>query len=277
MLKIVVDSGCDLNSVILESGFDFEQVSLSLNIDDKSFIDSTDLNIEEYLTAMENSPNIPKSAAPSPEAYANAFEGYDEVYCVTISSVLSGSYNSACVGRDLYLEKNPNAKVYVIDSKLSTAAETAVVCNLIEQLKLGFRQEELIDVMSDIITNTLCYFIMESFQNMTKTGRMNPMIAKIANVMNIKPVCKGQNHEMTLEFKPRGAKKAYQKLVEVVSADKRLTEKSTVYITHIQSLESANSLKNMILEKIKVKDIIINECTGLCATYVERFGIVVAY
>ncbi len=277
MIKIVVDSGCDLNNVILESGFNFEQVPLSLNIEEKSFIDSRSLDIEEYLTAMEASPTVPKSAAPSPEAYANAFEGYDEVYCVTISSVLSGSYNSARVGRELYLEKNPDAKVYVIDSKLSTAAETAVVCKLIEQLKAGVHHDELIDVMADIITHTICYFIMESFQNMTKTGRMNPMISKIANVMNIKPVCKGQNHEMTLEYKPRGAKKAYQKLVDVVTTDKRLTEKSTVYITHIQSLESANSIKNMILEKVKVKDIIINECTGLCATYVERFGLVVAY
>ncbi len=276
MLKIVVDSGCDLNSLILESGFDFEQVPLALSVDDVAYIDK-DLDISAFLDAMEASPNVPKSGAPSPDAFAKAFDGYDEVYCVTISSVLSGSYNSACVGRDLYLEKNPNAKVYVIDSKLSTAAETAVVCKLIEQLQAGQRGEELIKVMEDLVSDTICYFVMESFQNMTKTGRMNPMISKIANVMNIKPVCKGYNHEMTLEFKPRGAKKAYQKLVEVVTSDKRLTEKSTVYITHIQSLETANSIKAMILEKIKVKNIVINECTGLCANYVERGGLVVAY
>ncbi len=276
MLKIVVDSGCDLNSVILESGFDFEQVPLSLNVDDKSFIDKN-IDVEEFLTAMEGSPNLFKSAAPSPEAFANAFEGYDEVYCVTISSLMSGSYNSAVVGRDLYLEKNPNAKVYVIDSKLATAAETTVVSKLVQQLQAGLRGPELIDVMEDLINYTICYFVLDSFQNLTKNGRLNPMISKIASVMNIKPVCKGQNHEMTLEFKPRGTKKAYQKLVEVVSADKRITDKTTLYITHIQSLDAANTIKNMIAEKVKVKDIIINECTGLCAAYAERFGLVVAY
>ncbi len=275
-MKIVFDSGCDINSVILESGFDFEQVPLTLNIDEKSFTDK-DINIEEYLATMEASNNPAKSAAPSPEAYANAFEGYDEVYCVTISSVMSGSYNSAVVGRDLYLEKNPKAQVHIIDSRLATAGETAVVCKLIEQLQAGNRGKELVEIMDDVINNTICYFILESFQNLTKNGRMNPMISKLASVMNIKPVCKGYNHEMTLEFKPRGTKKAYQKLVDAVTSDKKLSEKSIVYITHIQALDSANTLKNMILEKVKVKDIIINECSGLCATYAERFGLVVAY
>ncbi len=276
MLKIVVDSGCDLNSIILESGFDFEQVPLSLNVDDKVFIDKN-IDVEAFLSSMEGSPNLFKSAAPSPEAFCNAFDGYDEVYCVTISSLMSGSYNSAVVGRDLYLEKNPNAKVYVIDSRLATAAETTVVSKLVQQLQAGLRGPELIDVMDDLITHTICYFVLDSFQNLTKNGRLNPMISKLASVMNIKPVCKGQNHEITLEYKPRGTKKAYQKLVEVVSADKKLTDKTTVYITHIQSLDSANTIKNMILEKVKVKEIIINECTGLCAAYAERFGLVVAY
>ncbi len=276
MLKIVVDSGCDLNSIILESGFDFEQVPLSLNVDDKVFIDK-DINVEEFLTIMEGSPNLFKSAAPSPEAFCNAFEGYDEVYCVTISSLMSGSYNSAIVGRDLYLEKNPDAKVYVIDSKLATAAETTVVSKMVQQLQLGFRGPELIEIMDDLINHTICYFVLDSFQNLTKNGRLNPMISKLASVMNIKPVCKGQNHEMTLEYKPRGTKKAYQKLVEVVSSDKRISDKTILYITHIQSLDAANTIKNMISEKVKVKDIIINECTGLCAAYAERFGLVVAY
>ncbi len=276
MLKIVVDSGCDLNNVILNNGFAFEQVPLTLTIGDKSFLDKN-IDIEQFLKTMETSPTPAKTAAPSPEAYANAFEGYDEVYCVTISSVLSGSYNSALVGRDLYLEKNPNAKVYVIDSRLATAAETAVVCRLIEQLQTGLRGPALLEVMDDIINITTCYFILESFQNMTKSGRMNPMIGKLASVMNIKPVCKGENHEITLEYKPRGTKKAYQKLIEAVTSDKRLTEKTIVYITHIQSFDAANTLKNMILEKVKVKDIIINECTGLCANYAERLGLVIAY
>lgn len=276
MLKIVVDSGCDLNTVITESGFEFEQVPLTLTIDDKSFVDKN-LNIEEYLTAMEKSPNIAKSAAPSPETYLNAFEGFDEIYVIAISSALSGSYNSAVVARDMYLEQNPNAKVYVIDSRLATAGETAVACKVVEKLKDGVSGDALFNMMNDIINHSSCFFILESFQNLTKNGRMNPVIAKIASVMNIKPVCKGYNHEITLEYKPRGTKKAYQKLVEAVVSDSIFSEKSTVYITHIQSLEAANTIKNLILEKVKVKDVIINECTGLCATYAERFGLVVAY
>lgn len=276
MIKIIFDSGCDLNSVIKESGFAYEQVPLTLNIDGKSFLDKN-INIDEYLQTMEKSDNPAKSAAPSPEAYLEAFKGYDEIYCLTLSSSLSGSHNSAVVARDLFLEEYPNAKVYVIDSRLAAAGESAVVCKLIEHLQLGINGEELLNVLEDIIENTLCYFILESFQNLTKNGRMSPMISRIASVMNIKPICKGQNHEISLEFKPRGTKKAYQKLVDTIAIDKRLSNTSTIYITHIQSLESAKTIKNMLNDKINVKNIIINECSGLCATYAERFGLVVAY
>ncbi len=276
MIKIVFDSGCDINSVLAYSGFDYEQVPLTINIGDKTFIDK-DINIEEYLQTMEDYGDPAKSAAPSPEAYLEAFEGYGEIYCVTISSAFSGSHGSAMVARDMYLEKYPNAKVYIIDSKLATAGETAVACKMVGKLQDGLRGEELIEALSVDIEQTICYFILESFQNLTKNGRMNPMIAKIASVMNIKPICKGYDHEISLVLKPRGTEKAYQKLTELISSDNRLTEKSTLYITHIQSIEAATLIRKMILDKIKVKEIIINECTGLCATYAERHGLVIAY
>ncbi len=277
MLKIVIDTGCDLNTFIKNSKYTFEQVPLILNIDGVNFEDDRNLDIESYLQAMEQSKNPVKSAAPSPEAFLKAFNGADEVYCLTISSLMSASYSSANVAKELYLEQNPNAKVHIIDTKLATSGETAVVCKLIERLDQGYRNEELLEVFKEDLDLTICYFVLESFQNLTKNGRLNPMISKIANVMNIKPICKGFNHDMTLEFKPRGSKKAYQKLIDIVCLDSRITEKSTLYITHIQALDTANNIKKMINEKIKVKDIIINECTGLCASYAERFGIVVAY
>lgn len=276
MIKIVFDSGCDLNSVIHECGYDYARVPLTLNIDDKSFKDK-DLNIEEYLSVMEASDKPAKSAAPSPESYMDAFAEADEIYCVTISSSLSGSYNSAVVAKDLFLEKFPDKKVYIIDSRLATAGQTAIVCKLIEQLNLGLRCDDLIKSMNSIVDTSLCYFILDSFQNLTKNGRMSPMISKIASVMNIKPVCKGENHEISLVFKPRGTKRAYQKLVETVATSKNLDANSTIYITHIQSLEAAKSIKNMLHSKIKVKDIIINDCSGLCATYAERFGLVIGF
>ncbi len=277
MLKIVVDSGCDLNKKIVDCGFEFEQVPLSLNIDGTTYIDNKNLDIDSYLTAMENSPNPILSAAPSPEAFYNAFKGANEIYCVTISSGMSGSYNSAVVARDMFLEDFPDAKVYVIDSRLATSGETTIVCKLIDRLHEGLRRETLMNAFNEDLDSTVCYFILESFKNLTKNGRMNPTIAKIASVMNIKPVCKGFQHDITLEHKCRGTKKAYEKLVEVVVSDHKLTELSTIYITHIQSFDAANLLKTMISERAKVKEIIINECSGLCAGYAERFGLVVGY
>ncbi len=276
MLKLVVDSGCDLNKKIVECGFAFEQVPLSLNIDGTSYIDKN-LEIDSYLTAMEASPNPINSAAPSPESYVDAFRGYDEVYCVTISSDMSGSYNSAIVARDMYLEENPKAKVYVIDSRLATAGEVAVVGKLVDKLHQGLRGETLLTAFQADLEDSICYFILESFKNLTKNGRLSPTISKIATVMNIKPICKGYQHAMTLEYKCRGTKKAHDKLIEVVTTDHRLTELSTIYITHIQSFDAANLLKSMIEERVKVKEIIINECTGLCASYAERHGLVVSY
>ncbi len=276
MLKVVVDSGCDLNKKLLDCGFEFEQVPLSLNIDGVSYIDKN-LDLDTYLTAMENSPNPIGSAAPSPEAYYKAFEGADEVYCVTISSSMSGSYNSAVVARDMFLEDFPDAKVYVIDSRLATAGETTIVCKLIDKLQDGLRGDTLISAFQKDLEETICYFILESFKNLTKNGRMSPTISRIATVMNIKPVCKGFQHDITLEHKCRGSKKAYDKLVETVVNDSRINELTTIYITHIQSFDTANLLKTMISERKKVKDIIINESTGLCASYAERYGLVIGY
>ena len=97
--KILVDICTDLH-IQLKTDSHFKIIPLTLIIDDKIIVDNEDFNQKEFLNIMNKSPNSPKSACPSPEDYMREFEGDGDTYVVTISSELSGSYNSALLAKN---------------------------------------------------------------------------------------------------------------------------------------------------------------------------------
>ena len=172
-IKIIADSGSNLNERLCRE-IDAVSVPLTLTVDGRDFVDTFDLDVAEFLEAVEASPNVARSACPSPAAYAQEYEGADEVYVFTLSSKLSGSYQSAMAGKEL--AKN-GENVHVFDSKSACGGPALQAIKLRSLLDQGLSKSEVIKQMTDFIQNMQTLFVLEDLNPMIKNGRMNKLWA----------------------------------------------------------------------------------------------------
>ena len=275
-IKIVVDSGCDLTDKIKKEN-NIISVPLNLFLDNKTFIDDENLDKEKFLCDMSESKNMCKTSAPSPELFLNAYKGSEDIFVITLSSKVSGSYNSAITAKELYFDEIGKKFIHVFDSLSASVAETLIALKISELAKLNFNKQKIIDAINNFIDGLNTYFILERFDNFVKSGRINPYIARLASFFNLKPICKAQNGKPVLADKAHGYNKAIEKLVNIINKNIISPEKKILGITHVKCLEKALDFKNKVLEKINFKDVIITSASGLCSVYANINGLIIAY
>ena len=270
--KIVADSSCDLsNEYIIDDNVGFEIVPLSINIDQNCFIDNDSLNIDEMLLCMKNSKSAAKTSCPSLFFFTNSYEEADYVFVVTISSKLSGTYNSAYLGA---IESNN--KVHVIDSKGTSGMMIFIIDKLYELIKSGLEFEKIIDEIERYQKSLNLLFVLDKFDNLVKNGRMSKLTAIAATALFIKPLCIAKDGQISIHEKPKTMKASLIRLVNNIG---NLCDdfSNKCYITHCKNLENANKVKKMILEKYSFKDVVILEMKGLCSFYALENGIIVSF
>ena len=144
--KIVADSGCDYRQLATPAiDTEFVSVPLTIQIGDEIFIDNAQLNIDDMMEKMYATSSASKSACPSPDDYMKAFDGASNIFVVTITGTLSGSYNSAQVAKKLYLEDHPDVNIHIIDT-LSAGGENDLIIkklNLLIGQGLSYEEKKL--------------------------------------------------------------------------------------------------------------------------------------
>ncbi len=277
MIKIVADSSCDIPDFFNDkTQYNFTSVPLKLLVDGEEFIDTPDQDVDKFLEAMEASKEGSKSSAPAPGDFLDAFEEAEEVYVFCMSSKISATYSSACLAKDMYLEEHPNRFVHIFDTKMATAGTTLSVIKFNELIKKGLSRENLISEMNKIIENTNLYFILENYGNLVKNGRMNPLIAKVASTLNIRPICKTDNGDIKLIEKYRG-KKAYNRLVDLINEHSINKDDTDVVITYVKCRERAEEIARLLKETLNPRSIHLLEPSLLCTNYGERGGIMIGF
>ena len=217
MYKIVVDSCGELPEELKKDGH-FETVSLELEVDGYRIKDDETFNQLDFLRRVKKSITGPKSSCPSPEQYMQAYEGEAEhVYVVTLSGKLSGSYNSAELGRNLYEEEHPgeNKQIYVFNSRSASIGETIIGLKVQEFEEAGLPFEEVVARTEEYISSMNTYFVLETLETLRKNGRLTNLKALIANTLNIKPVMGSTKEGMICQLgQARGMNKALEKMVQ---------------------------------------------------------------
>lgn len=275
--KIVVDSCGELTEKLKKDGH-FQTVSLELFVDDYHVTDDENFNQKEFLRKVKESPNCPKSACPSPEAYREAYDcEADHVYAVTLSAQLSGSYNSAELGRNLYLEENGEKKIHVFDSKSASIGETLIAMKIQECEEAGCSFEEVVEKVDAYIAQQDTYFVLETLETLRKNGRLSNIKAFVASALNIKPVM-GATPEGTIcqLSQARGMGKALDKMVAAMLAKVKNPEQKILAISHCNCPERAQ----MIMEKVKslgkFKDVFVIDTAGISSMYANDGGVIMA-
>jgi len=270
MVKFVADSACDLKDY---PGICFETVPLSISTDERNYTDNEELNVHEVLDYLEGYNDRSYTACPSIEAWLKAFEGADEIYCVTITSGLSGTFNGANIAREQYLEDHPDTKIYVVDS-LSTGPGMVLLLEKLAELKSqGKSFEEVCTAIEKYRKRLKLYFSLSSLHNLAQNGRVNKLIASAIGFMNIK-ILGTASKEGTIEQvgKCRGNIRMIDKIIEQLKENG--FTKGKIRICHVECLEFANAVAEKIRSIFNCTDIKIVPARGLCSYYAERGGII---
>ncbi|MCM1272295.1 MAG: DegV family protein [Clostridium sp.] len=272
--KIVGDSCCDLTKEELSREY-FVNVPLTLTVGGVDIVDDETLDTKDLLKKMAECEDCPRSACPSPEAYMEAYEGADEVYVVTLSAKLSGSYNSAMLAKNMFLEEHPDVKIYVFDSK-SAAAAQHLICEKIEALALkGNKYETIVSMTEEYIKKQATIFVLENLDVMRKNGRMSKVKSIVASVLNIKPVLYGKDGEIQQLDQAKGMNKALNKMLWHIEKG-NFDKKRKVEITQCDSYERCMNVRKILMEKFGFENVVVLEARGVSTLYENRGGIVLS-
>lgn len=273
-IKIVVDS----SSNILElEGVDFASAPLTIVTDNKEYRDDENLDVREMVDDLKAYKGKSGSACPGVGDFIEAFGNADVVFCLTITSALSGSYNAALVAKEQYEEENPGKKAYVIDT-LSAGPEVKFTVEKLKDMILsGMDPEEIYTKILEYKTEgTGLVFALASMTNLANNGRVSPAAAKFASMLGIRAV--GQLSEQgTLDPKDkcRGEKRAIAGIIK--NMEELRYAGGRVRVDHCFALETAEKLAEAIKAKYENAEVIIEETRGLCSFYAELGGLMVAF
>lgn len=271
---ILADSACDLNDKI-KKRLNIELVPFHIDIDGESILDTPEVNRGKFLKQMEKTSKPIGSAAPSPNQFMEKFKDYEEIFIITISKKLSGTYNNAVLAKNMF-EDSSDAKIHVFDSKSAGSGETAVALKIQELIEEEKSFEEIVSETEKFISELKTYFILDNFDNLIKNGRMSVIKGKLAKFLSFKPVMQGVDGEIEVYAKTRGYVNALKELYSAISSESNLDERNFV-ISHCEVLDITKKIKNHIDHNFKNKSINIVETGLLTSVYANLGGVIVCF
>jgi DegV family protein with EDD domain len=274
LIQLVTDSTCDLPREIIEK-YNITVVPLTIHIDGKDYLESKELSPEEFYEKMQRADKLPKTSMPSPAAFAEVFDELSEkgpVLCLTISSGLSGTYNSACLGRDY-----SKGDVRVIDTLSGSLGLGIQLIEAGELIKQGKGIDEIVDHLKNMAERTKVIILLNTLENVVKGGRLSKFQGSLAKLLDIKVILHGVNGKVEILEKIRGKKKFLKRSIELIGNLKEDFSNTIFGITHINNLKDAEFLKSEIIKKYNPKEVIMNYMGATMGTYAGEEGLIISF
>ncbi len=273
--KIVVDSCCELPDPYKKEER-FQRIPLGLEVGDYRILDDDSFDQKEFLEKVAAYPQCPKSSCPSPERFMEAYHcEAEEVYVVTLSSHLSGSYNSAELGRNLYHEKYGGKKIHVVDSESASCGETQLAMRIMQYKEAGLSFEETVEKIEVFKRRMKTYFVLDNLETLRKNGRLTGVKALVASTLNIKPVMIGNLGMIEQKGQAIGINKALAKMADNLVADVAHPEKRTLMISHCNCPQRAEYMRSLMEKRASYKNVVILDTAGISSMYANDGGIIV--
>lgn len=275
--KIVADSGCDYRQLKnLAPDTEFISVPLTIQVGDQAFVDDANLDIDHMMNVMEASKSAAGSACSSPQAYQAAFEGAENIFVITITGGLSGSFNAARVARDMFVEEHPGVNIHLIDS-LSAGGEMDLIVDEINRLiAAGLEFDELVQAITTYQENSKLLFVLAKVDNLVKNGRLSKLVGTVVGLLNIRMVGEASSEgKLELLQKARGHKKsvtaAFEEMKKAGYNGGRIVmahRNNDKFFQQFSELVKA-SFPNAVVDQVAT--------SGLCSFYAEEGGLLMGY
>lgn len=271
--KLIVDSSGDLQTM---EGIPFSCAPLKIQAGDRSYTDDCHADVADMVNYLRSYKDKSASACPSIGDYLDAFEDAENIYCITITSNLSGSYNSAKAAGDEYMEHHPDRNVYVFDS-LTAGPEMTLLAERIRELILkGADHNTIVEEGEAYLKGTKTLFSLESMHNLAANGRVPHIVAKATGVLGIRMI--GQASDVGT-IQPVGKARGETKVAPGIY--KHMTEAGysggRVRIHHCFNPAGAEKLRDLIHEHHPEAPVVIGTTGILCSFYAEQGGMIIGY
>lgn len=278
--KIIGDSCCDFNREQLEDRLHFQSVPLQLEIGDYHIADDAQFHQKDFLGRMRTSSVGAKTACPSPEEFKLAMNcGAEMIFVVTLSEHLSGSYQSAVLGKQLYEEEYgvDHKKILIIPSNSAAAGQYRLVVALERMCKLNFSFEQIKEKIFYLRNQMKTYFVLESLETLRKNGRLSGLSAFFASTLNIKPIMGASEGKIIKLDQARGMNRALAKMAEIATKEGENLPEKILCITHVNCPERAQFVADHFKAMGICKEIFITEAMGVSTIYAGDGGIVIGF
>lgn len=275
MYAIVADSSCDMTPE-LRQALGVVSVPLTLTVCEASYTDDDSLDLVDYMDKVKHCTGRIGSAAPPPGLYRDAFVGHNPSYGITLSSRLSGSFQSAEAGKDLAAEEG--AHTHIFDSKSASAGELLAAITLRKLLDKELTEGEVISRMEQFIARMKTYLVLENVDTLQKNGRLGFIAGTIVSILGIKPLLGSDGDgNIILYGKARGTEKALRMMADKVGDSGINTSGQDMVITHCNNPGMARRLEDMIEKAYDFAKIWVVPTRGLSSTYANDRGVIMAF
>jgi DegV family protein with EDD domain len=274
MVQLITDSSADLTKDLIDK-YNISVVPLTINLQGKEYLVGINITSQEFFQKMFTSHELPKTSQPSPSAFTDIFNelaGKGELLCLTISSGLSGTYQSACLGRDLSF-----TDVTIFDTLAGSLGHGLQLIKAAELAAEGLTAFEIVQKLKEYIKSMNILVLLDTLENIVKGGRLSKFQGAIAKILDIKIILEGINGQVEVIEKIRGKKKFLQRVLNIIGERKNNFSDTTFGITHADNFEDTEFLKHEIIKRFNPKDIIINYMGATMGTYAGKGGIIISF
>ena len=274
--KIVVDSCCEIPEEIKKELF-VESVPLTLEVGDATIIDDDTFDQASFLKMVDECPTAAKSACPSPERFLQAYDAdVERIYVITLTSKLSGSYNSAVLGKHLLEESGKKVpKIHIFDSLSASVGETQLVLKIKELEEAGRTFEEVVEITELFKNEMKTYFVLDNLDTFRKNGRLTGIKALGVSKLNIKPIMYALDGVVAQKSQAIGTKKALHKMVDILIEEGKNLHEKILIISHCNCIERAQLVRDKLLERVRFRAVYILDTMGVSTMYANDGGIIV--
>jgi DegV family protein with EDD domain len=258
-VKIMADSACDLpldfyeeNGAIL--------FPLKVHIDGTEYEDLKTIQPKQVYDAIRAG-NLPKTSQASPAGFKEVFtelakNKQDGIY-IAFSSQLSGTYQTAVMIAEQVKEEYPDFSLSIVDTKCASLGQGLVVMEAARMAKENFSKEEILKDIEFRSQHMEHLFSVDDLDHLAKGGRVSKASAFVGGLLNIKPLLNVEDGKLVPIEKLRGKKKLLRRIIEVMKERGQSFEQQAVGISHADDLETATEMKNIIMEELQPKEVVI--------------------
>ena len=274
--KIIGDSCLDLTKEMRKDPC-YSMIPLTLMVGERHFVDDETFDQKEFIKVVKEYPECPKSACPSPEMFKEAYCCEEEnVFVITLSAALSGSYNSAVLAKSLYEEEYGKKNILVLDSKSASSGQLNIAMYIRELCDQGLEFDEICEKAAAYRDRMNTYFVLESLDTLKKNGRLTGLQAFFATKLNIKPVMGADNGTIIKLDQARGIQKALQRMAEIAVKEAGTTKDKRLVIAHCNGPERAQFMKEKLCSMAEFKEVVITDTCGVSTVYASDGGVILA-